>query len=258
MARSGARTCGVTAWALAVCAAAAALARTAPDTAAPDTGATGTPAAAAAKTPPLPGAPTSQLPITIDAASASVDYKTNTLEYSQVVISQGPTRVQADRAHASGLNFANSRWTFEGNVRIDTEPSGKLRADQAVVEFRDNHISRAVVTGKPATFEQERPATQQVARGRANEIVYDVIEGTVRLSNDAWLSDGQNEISGPLLVYNIKAQHVQAATAPGTSERVHIVIAPQNAPGGKKNEPGKPAPNPPPNPPPGPQPKPQS
>lgn len=215
------------------------------------------PASATAKAPPLPGAPSRQLPITIDAASASVDYKTNTLEYKQVVITQGPTRVQADSAHASGLNFANSRWTFDGNVRIDTEPNGKLRADQAVIEFKDQHLSRATVTGKPATFEQER-APSQVARGRANEIVYDVNEGTVRLSNDAWLSDGQNEISGPLLVYNIKAQHVQAAAAPGTSERVHIVIAPQNAPGAKgKNEAAKPPPSPPPNTPPKQPPNPQ-
>ena len=252
MAPSGARTGCVSAWALAVCAATTALARAphAPEAAA----AAGAPAAAA-KAPALPGAPSSQLPITIDAASASVDYKTNTLEYKQVVITQGPTRVQADRAHASGLNFANSRWTLDGNVRIDTEPHGNLRADQAVIEFRDNRISRATVTGTPANFEQERPGTQQVARGRANEIVYDVIEGTVRLSNDAWLSDGQNEISGPLLVYNISAQHVQAAGSPGTSERVHIVIAPQNSPGAKgKNEPGKPPPNPPPKTPPNPQP----
>jgi lipopolysaccharide transport protein LptA len=241
MARSGARACCLSARALALYAVAAALAHAAP----------GTPPAnaAPAKAPPLPAAPSAQLPITIDAASASVDYKTNTLEYNQVVISQGPTRVQADRAHASGLNFGNSRWTFDGHVRIDTEPSGNLRADQAVVEFRDNHISRATITGKPSTFEQERAGSQQVARGRADEIVYDVSEGTVRLSNNAWLSDGQNEISGPLLVYNIKAQHVQAASSPGTSERVHIVIAPQNAPGAKgKNEPGKPQPNPPPNP----------
>jgi len=250
MAPSGARTGCVSAWALAVCAATTALAR-APD--APEAAAAAGAPAAAAKAPALPGAPSSQLPITIDAASASVDYKTNTLEYKQVVITQGPTRVQADRAHASGLNFANSRWTLDGNVRIDTEPHGNLRADQAVIEFKDNRISRATVTGTPANFEQERPGTQQVARGRANEIVYDVIEGTVRLSNDAWLSDGQNEISGPLLVYNIKAQHVQAATEPGTSERVHIVIAPQNAPNAKgKSEPPKPAPTSPPNPPPNP------
>jgi lipopolysaccharide transport protein LptA len=57
-----------------------------------------------------------------------------------------------------------------------------------------------------------------------------VNNGTVRLSKDAWLSDGQNEISGPLLVYDIRAQRIQAATSPGSDQRVHIIIQPQSVP----------------------------
>ena len=229
-------------WAgLSACAAAAAHAVPAP-AAPPAAEAAAAPAAAAP-----PGAAaaglTRQLPITVDAASSEVDYRTNTVVFSQVVISQGQMRVQADHAHASGLNFANSRWTFEGHVRIDAEPRGSLRADQAVVEFRDNRILRATASGKPAEFEQPRPDSQQMARGHANEIIYDVNEGTVRLSENAWLTDGTNEISGPLLVYNIRAQRVQAATQSGTDQRVHIVIQPQSAPstppGKPRNEPGK-------------------
>ena len=210
--------------------------------------------AAPAATPPAVAPltqPSRQLPVTVDAASSEVDYRTNTVVFTQVVISQGAMRVQADHAHASGLNFANSRWTFEGHVRIDAEPRGSLRADQAVVEFRDNRIARATANGKPAQFEQPRTDSDQMARGHADEIIYDVNEGTVRLSDDAWLTDGTNEISGPLLVYNIRAQRVQAAAPSGTDQRVHIVIQPQSgpasAPGKTHNEPGKtppPAPKP--------------
>ncbi|HEV3183044.1 MAG TPA: lipopolysaccharide transport periplasmic protein LptA [Steroidobacteraceae bacterium] len=201
------------------------------------------PAPAAAGPPAAVAQASRQLPITVDAASSEVDYRTNTVVFSQVVISQGAMRVQADHAHASGLNFANSRWTFDGHVRIDAEPRGSLRSDQAVVEFRDNRIARATASGKPAEFEQPRGDSQQMARGHADEIVYDVNEGTVRLSNDAWLSDGTNEISGPLLVYNIRAQRVQAAAQSGTDQRVHIIIQPQGAPaappGKTHSEPGK-------------------
>jgi lipopolysaccharide export system protein LptA len=197
------------------------------------------PAAAAPSVATAVTQPSRQLPITVDAASSEVDYRTNTVVFSQVVISQGAMRVQADHAHASGLNFANSRWTFEGHVRIDAEPRGSLRADQAVVEFRDNRIVRATANGKPAQFEQPRADSQQIARGHANQIVYDVNEGTVRLSEDAWLSDGTNEISGPLLVYNIRAQHVQAATQSGTDQRIHIVIQPQSTPASPGKTPGK-------------------
>lgn len=169
-------------------------------------------------------------PVSVDAASSEVDYKTNTVVFRNVVISQGAMRVQAEHARATGLNFANSRWNFEGNVRIDAEERGNLRSDQAVVEFRDNHIARATITGKPAEFEQKRANSDAIARGHADEILYDVNDGTVRLTDDAWLSDGQNEISGPLLVYNIREQQIQAAAAPnavaGTDQRIHINIAP--------------------------------
>jgi lipopolysaccharide transport protein LptA len=209
---------------------------------APATPAPATPAAAAAAT------PSRQLPITVDAASSEVDYKSSTVVFSQVVISQGAMRIQADHAHASGLNFANSRWTFDGHVRIEAAPSGNLRSDQAVVEFRDNRIVRATASGKPAEFEQPRADSQQIARGRANEIVYDVNEGTVRLSTDAWLTDGINEISGPLLVYNIRAQRVQAAAEPGSDQRVHITIQPQGSPAPPGKPHGEPGKTPPPNP----------
>ncbi|HYL00594.1 MAG TPA: lipopolysaccharide transport periplasmic protein LptA [Steroidobacteraceae bacterium] len=179
----------------------------------------------------------SGLPVSVDAASSEIDARTNTLVFRNVVISQGNMRVQAEHAHATGLDFANSRWDFEGNVRIDAEQHGNLRSESAVVEFKDNHIARATITGKPAEFEQKRANSDAVAHGHADEILYDVNDGTVRLTDEAWLSDGQNEISGPLLVYNIREQQIQAAAAPnaaaGSDQRVHISIAPRAAATGK-------------------------
>ena len=206
---------------------AAALAH-APEAAAP----AAAPAAAAA----LSGGSCKQ-PIKVDAASSQVDYKTSTVDFKQVVISQCTTRVQADHAHATGLDFSNSRWTFEGNVHIDAAPRGSLRSDQAVVEFRDNRIARATITGKPAEFEQERTDTGLMACGHADQIVYDVGEGTVRLSDDAWLTNGQTEVSGSLLVYNIRGQNLQAGGSSGADQRVHITLP---AGGPVKGDPAKP------------------
>ncbi|MDB6091427.1 MAG: hypothetical protein JWN85_4211 [Gammaproteobacteria bacterium] len=172
----------------------------------------------------VPGQPQ----ITYDAASMDVDYKTHMMHLKDVVITYGSMTVRADEARATGIDFRNSHWTFEGNVRINAEPRGNLRSDQAVVEFHDNRLAKATALGKPAEFEQKRSDSNQVARGHADEIVYEVNDGTVRLSNNAWLSDGQNEISGPVLVYNLREEHVQATTAPGTGQRVHITIAPHD------------------------------
>lgn len=166
-------------------------------------------------------------PVAVDAASSEIDVRTNTLVFRNVVISQGNMRVSAEHARATGLNFANSKWNFEGNVRIDGEQRGSLRADQAVVEFKDNHIARATVTGKPAEFEQKRASSEQMTRGHADEILYDLSNGTVQLKDDAWLCDGQTQISGPLLVYNIREQRLGAAGASGAADqRIHINIAP--------------------------------
>ncbi|HLY51499.1 MAG TPA: lipopolysaccharide transport periplasmic protein LptA [Steroidobacteraceae bacterium] len=169
-------------------------------------------------------------PVSVDAASSEIDVRTNTLVFRNVVISQGNMRVSAEHARATGLNFANSKWNFEGNVHIEGEQRGNLRSDQAVVEFKDNHIARATITGMPAEFEQKRANSDTFARGHADEILYDLGNGTVQLKDDAWLCDGQNQISGPLLVYNIREQRVEAATVPGAAgaagQRVHINIAP--------------------------------
>lgn len=175
-----------------------------------------------------------QQPIELEAASSDVDYKANRVRFRDVVISQGATTVQAERAEATGLDFEDSRWAFEGDVRIRVEPQGALRSSRAIVEFRNNRIERALITGTPAEFEQQRPDV--TARGRAGSIEYVFADGTVRLSEDAWLTDGRNEITGPVLVYNILQQRVQAASEPGGNERVRITINP-----GKDNrEPPKP------------------
>jgi lipopolysaccharide export system protein LptA len=175
---------------------------------------------------PAPSKAARKLPI--DVAFSKADYKGDLAVFQDVVITQGDTRVQADRARGVGLdNFDNSHWTFEGNVRISGEQHGSLKSDQAVVEFRNNDIAKATVTGNPAEFEQKRSDTDEIARGHAREIVYNVNDGTVRLSNDAWLSDGHNEISGQKLVYNIREQRVQAAATPGSDDKVHIRIEPK-------------------------------
>jgi lipopolysaccharide transport protein LptA len=221
---------GKSPWLLAVALAAAAWGTAGPETVA--SAATAEGPAATALVPP------SQQPITVDAASSKVDYRTNTLVFDQVVIAQGDMRVEADHGRATGLNFANSHWTFDGHVRVDADPRGKLRSDEAVVDFRDNRIARATVTGKPAEFEQKIAGSQQIAHGHADQIVYDLNDGIVRLENDAWLSDGQRELTAPQLVYNIRAQTMQAASGTG-GQRVHITINPNSPAPPAKSEPAK-------------------
>jgi lipopolysaccharide transport protein LptA len=187
---------------------------------------------------PAPSKEARKLPI--DVASSKVDYKGDTVVFQDVVITQGDTKVQADRAHATGLdNFDNSRWTFEGNVRITGEQHGSLKSDVAIVEFKNKYIAKATATGNPAEFEQRRSDIDETAKGHAHQIVYNVTDGTVRLSEDAWVWDGHNEMSAHELVYDIREQHVQAVGDPAGGSQVHFKIDPTASDSNGSGEPQK-------------------
>jgi lipopolysaccharide transport protein LptA len=170
-----------------------------------------------------------QQPILLDAQSTEVDLRTNNAIFHKVRIAQGNMAVTADQGqatrHATGLDFNNSLWVFRGNVKI-TMDQGQLTSDEAQITFANNLLSKAVATGKPAAFEQRVAKTGKVAQGHADTIDYDVAKGVVQLSRNAWLSDGQNEIRGESLKYNVAAQNVSAEAAEQGSQRVHIIITP--------------------------------
>jgi lipopolysaccharide export system protein LptA len=191
--------------------------------------------AAAAKTP----ARDAQEPILLDAQSSEVSLKTNSAVFTKVRISQGKTAVTADQGQASqhknALDFENNLWAFHGNVKI-TMDQGQLTSDEAQITFINKVLTKAVATGKPAAFEQRVVKTGKVAQGKADSIEYDVSNGVVRLSKNAFLSDGQNEIRGEMLKYNVAAQSVIAEASEQGSQRVHIIITPP------PKSPAKPAP----------------
>jgi lipopolysaccharide transport protein LptA len=163
--------------------------------------------------------------ISLDAQSSELDYKNNNLVFHKVRIAQGNMSVAADQAQATGLDFDNSRWVFRGNVKITME-QGLLTSDEAEVNFVKKLLSKAVVNGKPAAFEQRIEKTGKLARGHADTIDYDVTKGVVHLSKNAWLSDGQNEMRGESLKYNVLAQTISAEGPEQGSQRVHIIITP--------------------------------
>ena len=171
------------------------------------------------------GARVEQPAISLDAQSSELDYKNNNLIFRKVRITQGNMSVAADQAQATGLDFENSHWVFRGNVRI-TMDDGELTSDDAAINFAKKALAKAVANGKPAAFEQRVAKTGKVAHGRADTIDYDARKGIVRLSKNAWLSDGQTEIRGESLKYDVLAQSIVAESAEQGSQRVHIVITP--------------------------------
>ena len=181
----------------------------------------------------LAASPAAGGPIALDAQSSELDLKTNNVYFRKVRIAQGPNSVTADQGQATrealGGNFDNSLWVFRGNVRITME-GGQLTADEAQIDFVKKLLSKAVAHGKPAEFEQRLEKTGKIAHGHADDIDYDATKGVVRLTKNAWLSDGQNEVRGESLKYNVLAQSIIADAADQNSQRVHIIITPTTTP----------------------------
>jgi lipopolysaccharide export system protein LptA len=163
-------------------------------------------------------------PIQLEAGPSNFDYKNSRLVFHSVRISQGGIAIEADEGTATGLDFKESKWLFTGHVRI-TVPDGSLQSDEARILFAANLISSADISGSPARFEQK--GDRSIARGRATHIIYQPGPGTLKLVEDAWLSDGNNEISGQSLVYNIREQRVIASPDEQGVDRIRITINPK-------------------------------
>ena len=167
-----------------------------------------------------------RLPITVDANSSDFDRKNKRLLFRGVRITQGDLAIEADNAEASQLDFENALWIFRGNVRIELQ-TAFIESDEATLNFLDHTLSSAIIKGAPAQFEQRVVGEPEPTTGEAGVMEYDFLTGTVKLTEEAWLRRGADEISGNTLVYNIQEERM-IATSDGTDQRVTITITPRD------------------------------
>jgi lipopolysaccharide transport protein LptA len=181
----------------------------------------------------------SQEPIDVTAQYEEIDGKNKSIFLRKVRIAQGNMTLTADQGQVNGTGvenaFDNSVWVFKGAVKV-TMDQGVLISDEARVTFSNKVLSNAVVTGKPASFQQKIAKTDKIARGHADSIEYDVTKGIIRLTKDAFLDNGQFEVHGESLKYDVAKQVSSAEASEQGSQRVHIIITPP------PKSPAKPAP----------------
>lgn len=168
---------------------------------------------------------------TWDSKSLSLDGKTNLLVLPDFHLkTQSGYAIDAGEARTNDANnFRNSRWTFSNKVTF-TLPSGNIVADSAVVTFVNNQISELHVTGKPANFEHRDETKKVVARGTAGVMDYVLAQNTVKLSEQAWVSTGQNECRAAAMVYNLTEQRLSAASTDQNGQRVSCTVVTTDKP----------------------------
>jgi lipopolysaccharide transport protein LptA len=165
------------------------------------------------------------LPIALDAETSSFDGQSNRVNFTGLRITQGDLSIEADEAVASGLDFEASEWRFTGRVRIVVD-GATLEADSAVFAFKDHALATAELIGQPATFADQNPDRSEPARGTANKLNYDYANRTLRMSDQAWLNKGPNEIRGCDLIYDFDDERVTSGSS--NCGPFRITVAPKD------------------------------
>jgi lipopolysaccharide transport protein LptA len=162
---------------------------------------------------------------TWDADVVTSDFRTDTLEISgNVIVTQGPTSIQAGAAKATDVRSENSRWSFQQSVHIRTSEA-ELQSDSANAAIVGGQLARARAEGSPAQFAQRAVRENGQVRGRAGVIEYDFVAGIVKLTDNVWFSNGKDEFRGNVVIYNVRDERLQIN--PGGEGRVHGIIRPE-------------------------------
>ena len=103
---------------------------------------------AAAPLPARAAVPRSAQPVSVEAESSDVDYKSSRVVFNHVRITQGDLIVEAVHAVATGLDFRASRWELAGQVRI-TSTEGRLASGSAFVTCQGNRVVRGEIGEAP-------------------------------------------------------------------------------------------------------------
>ena len=168
-----------------------------------------------------------RLPMDIDADNTTFDGKNSMIIFNGLRLTQGSVSIQADEGRATRMELEDSTWQFSGNVVIDIG-AGRIQCANADLFFDDFRLRRAVVTGSPAIYDLKRPGSEGVTHGEAGRLQYDVDAGTIEFSQDATITEGGNQISSNMLIYNIAEQRIKADSSGVEDDRVRITYTPTN------------------------------
>jgi lipopolysaccharide transport protein LptA len=168
-----------------------------------------------------------RLPMDIDADNTTIDGKNSMIIFNGLRLTQGNVSIQADEGRATRMELEDSTWLFNGNVIIDVG-AGRIESDSAELLFDEFRLKRAIVTGSPAVYDLRRPGTEEITHAESGRLDYDVDKGVIEFSEQATITEGGNQISSTVLVYNIAEQRINADSSGEADDRVRITYTPPN------------------------------
>jgi lipopolysaccharide transport protein LptA len=167
--------------------------------------------------------------VAIEAQSTDMDLKSDTAVLHHVKMSQLDFSISADRVIVQLSNISkvldNGRSVFQGDVII-IGPQGKITSRDADIVVKDKLVTEINAHGDPVEFELIVPAEHKQIKGHADSVRYEAATGCVRFVNNAWISDGQDEIKGQSLRYYLANRQLLADPVEQEGQQVHITITP--------------------------------
>lgn len=159
-------------------------------------------------------------------------------------------RDQQIEVHADRFNGDEVQQTavYAGNVVVD-QGSMNITGQRLELSVTPKGYRRAVVTGSPARFKQQRdPKTKGIEEwmhAEANRITYDEENDTVTLEGAARVSRSENGVrkdqsSGERIVYNLRyaRSSIEGGGTDGKKSRVSTIIAPRTKDAGESRSQG--------------------
>ncbi|VAW96873.1 hypothetical protein MNBD_GAMMA23-1354 [hydrothermal vent metagenome] len=141
-----------------------------------------------------------------------------------------PIKIKADNVK---LNEKTGISVYNGNV-IFTQGSLILKGNKIVIHQPDGRVSKIIVTGKPARFQQQQDNVNQLVQAKAGKMEFITDDERVYLSQNASVSQGANLLKGEQIEYNTRNSTVTAQKGTGNKNRVHAVIEPDKSGEDKK------------------------
>jgi lipopolysaccharide export system protein LptA len=137
-----------------------------------------------------------------------------------------PVQIEADSVH---MDDANKTAQYVGRV-ILTQGTMSMLADRIDVSQDAQGMASGVAIGKPVHFKQKMDGRAESMEAEATRVEYDARTELVKLIGSAHLKQGDDDLRGDLITYDMNTERYQAQgsrSSDGTG-RVHAVIHPRN------------------------------
>lgn len=118
--------------------------------------------------------------------------------------------------------------TYTDNIVI-TQGELKITGSKAIIHHPNRQLSKAIITGSPATFINFIEEQNYWVEGHADKITYNTLNNTILFEGNAYIKQqNTNSISAKTIIYNYQKQIIEAKGDKASKQRIKVIFLPQD------------------------------